>query len=64
MTIHAKLFIAGEHDAWAPPGAMGNYVARLKPPKTFHIIRGTDHFFSGNESQIEAVVADWLKEAQ
>ncbi len=56
-----KLFIAGEHDAWAPPGAMSNYVAQLKPPMTLHVIQGTDHFFAGYESQIGTLITDWLE---
>ncbi len=58
-----KLFIAGERDAWAPPCAMDKYVARLKPPKTLHVIQGTDHFFAGYESRVGTQVADWLGEA-
>jgi alpha/beta superfamily hydrolase len=56
-----KLFIAGEYDAWAPPDAMGQYVARLESSvKRFDVIRGADHFFVGYESRIGTSVADWL----
>ena len=56
-----KLFIAGEHDAWAPPGAMRAYVARLKPPKAMHVISNTDHFFVGCEYQVAALIVDFVE---
>jgi alpha/beta superfamily hydrolase len=55
-----KLFIAGEHDPWAPPGALREYVVRLSPPKTVHVISGTDHFFAGREAEVAGLIADFL----
>jgi alpha/beta superfamily hydrolase len=55
-----KLFIAGEHDPWAPPGALREYVARLNPPKTVHVIPGTDHFFAGREAEVAGLIAAFL----
>jgi hypothetical protein len=58
--LRPKLFIAGERDAWAPPAAMCEYVARLRPPKGLNVIPGADHFFAGDKGRIGALVADWL----
>jgi len=55
-----KLFIAGERDPWAPPSALHEYVARLSPPKTVHVISGTDHFFAGREGEVAGLIADFL----
>jgi alpha/beta superfamily hydrolase len=55
-----KLFIAGKHDPWAPPDALREYVARLNPPKTVHVISGTDHFFAGREAEVAGLIADFL----
>ncbi len=59
-----KLFIAGEHDPWAPPDALSEYVARLSPPKTLHIIPGTDHFFGGREAEVATLIADSLADSK
>lgn len=56
-----KLFIAGEHDSWAPAGALRAYVERLQPPKTVHVLPGTDHFFGGREFEVAETVLDWLQ---
>ena len=55
-----KLFLAGEHDPWAPADALREYVARLRPPKTLHLIPHTDHFFAGHEAEVATLVADFL----
>ena len=55
-----KLFVAGEHDPWAPATALREYVARLNLPKELHLVPGTDHFFVGREDEVAATVADFL----
>ena len=55
-----KLFIAGEHDPWAPADALREYVARLSPPKTLHIIPRTDHFFAGREAEVATLIGKWV----
>jgi alpha/beta superfamily hydrolase len=55
-----KLFLAGQHDPWAPPDALRAYVNRLRAPATLHVIPATDHFFSGHEPELAALVADFL----
>ena len=57
-----KLFIAGEHDPWAPPDGLREYVARLSPPKTLHIIPHTDHFFAGHEAEVATLIGKWVGE--
>lgn len=55
-----KLFVAGEHDPWAPAAALREYVARLSPPKTLHLIPHTDHFFARREAEVATLIADFL----
>ncbi len=55
-----KLFIAGEHDPWAPADALREYVARLSPPKTLSLIPQTDHLLAGHEAEAATLVADFL----
>lgn len=55
-----KLFIAGEHDPWAPADALREYVARLSPPKTLCLIPHVDHFFIRHEADVATLVADFL----
>jgi alpha/beta superfamily hydrolase len=55
-----KLFIVGERDPWAPPDALREYVARLSPPKTLHVIPGTNHFFAGREAEVATLIVDFL----
>ena len=57
-----KLLIGGAHDPWAPPEPLRAYVARLQPPATLRIIQGTDHFFTGHESELAGIAVDWLKD--
>ena len=59
-----KLFIVGEHDPWAPPDALREYVTRLNPPKTLYIIPGTDHFFGGREAEVATLIANFLADSQ
>lgn len=55
-----KLLIAGERDPWAPADALREYVARLSPPKTLHLIPHVDHFFIRHEADVATLVADFL----
>ena len=57
-----KLFIAGEHDPWAPPEPLRAYVARLRPPAVLQVVPDTDHFFGGRESEVAKIIADWLQD--
>ncbi len=57
-----KLFIAGERDPWAPADALREYVARLSPPRTLHIISRTDHFFVGREAEVATLIGKWMDE--
>jgi len=59
----SKLFIVGERDPWAPAEALREYVARLSPPKTLHILPHTDHFFAGCEAEVATSIGKWLNAA-
>lgn len=55
-----KLFVVGEHDAFAPPEGLQSLVNRLPDPKSLHIVPGTDHFFVGQERVVGTLVSDFL----
>jgi len=59
-----KLFVVGERDPWAPPDALREYVARLRPPKALRVIPHTDHFFVGREGEVSASIVDFLTAPQ
>ena len=51
--LRPKLFVAGEHDHYAPSDLLREYVTRLKPPKILHFIPGKTHFFSESREREE-----------
>jgi pimeloyl-ACP methyl ester carboxylesterase len=51
-----KVFVVGERDPFAPPGAVKRLVDRIPEPKTLHIVPGADHFFRGQERTVANVV--------
>lgn len=55
-----KLFVAGQYDAFAPSAALERFVEGLPPPKTLHIVPGTDHFWQGREQEGGELVAAFL----
>jgi alpha/beta superfamily hydrolase len=55
-----KLFVTGEYDQLAPPGALGKLVDRLPPPKTLHLVPGADHFWWGREQEVAELVAGFM----
>ncbi len=55
-----KLFVSGERDDFAPPEALRRFVAELRPPKSLHILTGTDHFFVGREAEVGELVAGFF----
>ena len=55
-----KLFVAAQHDRWAPVQALRRYVDRLKPPKGLHVVRDADHSFGGHVSEVADVIVRWV----
>ena len=55
-----KLFIAGEDDQWAPAEELRQYVERLEPPKTLHLVPGAGHLFAGHVYTVTKATVDWL----
>lgn len=55
-----KLFVSGEDDQFTSPGNLRELVDRIPPPKTLHILSGTDHFFVGREKDVASLVADFI----
>jgi alpha/beta superfamily hydrolase len=55
-----KLFVSGEHDQFTTPVVLRELVERIPPPKFFHLLSGTDHFFIGREAEVAGLVADFL----
>jgi alpha/beta superfamily hydrolase len=57
-----KLFVSGEHDAFAPPSVLRDLVDRIPGPKELHILKGTDHFFQGREQEVGELIASFVAE--
>lgn len=55
-----KLFIAAEHDTFAPVQSVRGLVDRIPAPKTLHVVAGTDHFFHGREAEVGELVTDFV----
>jgi uncharacterized protein len=55
-----KLFVSGEDDQFTSPGILRELVDRIPPPKTLHILSGTDHFFVGREKDVADLVAAFI----
>ncbi len=51
-----KLFISGELDAFADPGALETYTASLEPPTQVIRIAGADHFFSAHKEALQQAI--------
>jgi alpha/beta superfamily hydrolase len=58
--IRPRLFVTGEYDPFAPPQALSRFVERLPPPKTLHIVPGSDHFLQGREREVGDLVAGFV----
>lgn len=54
------LIICGEHDSFAPPDQALDLGQRLAQPVEPVIIAGTDHFFSGRESELTGILTDYI----
>ncbi len=53
----AKLFVAGDRDAYCPWSALEALVERLSGENQLTRIPGADHFFSGHEERVAEAVA-------
>ncbi len=42
-----KLFVCGDHDAYAPMGALEGMLVPVPPPRKLVWVEGADHFFAG-----------------
>jgi len=54
-----RLFVQGEHDAFADGTRIRALVATLPEPKTLVVIPGSDHFFAGHLDELQAAVDSW-----
>jgi hypothetical protein len=57
-----KFFISGDHDQFAPTHQLRKIVASMADPKELALIQGSDHFFTGQTTAMQKVLAAWLKE--
>jgi len=62
IAAHArpKLFITGDADELTPLPALHDFLAGLAEPKTLHILRAADHFFTGRTSEVGEIVGNFL----
>lgn len=57
-----KLFLSGEHDAFAPATTLHEAIAASSDPKHMVLIPGADHFFKGHLEPMQQALAGWLEE--
>lgn len=62
-----KLFISGDHDAFAPVPALQRIFADASEPKRVVLVEGADHFFAGVEGlptpklgEMSAAIRSWV----
>jgi alpha/beta superfamily hydrolase len=55
-----KLFLTGDADELTPLPALRDFVAGLAEPKTLHVLRAADHFFTGRTQEVGEIVGDFL----
>jgi hypothetical protein len=56
-----KLFVQGGEDEHGPPGELAAWVAGLPEPKALHVVPGADHFFTGRQDDLRAVLAGYFE---
>ena len=56
-----KLLISGDHDNYSPIPALQNLLGQLPDPKQLVIVKGADHFFGGQESEIAKAAVEFLR---
>lgn len=57
-----KLFLSGDHDAFAPAEQLTEVFAPAAEPKRLIFIPDADHFFTGQLEPMQRALAGWLKE--
>jgi alpha/beta superfamily hydrolase len=57
-----KLFLSGDHDAFAPAKQWADITASAAEPKRVALIAGADHFFTGQLDPMQRALAGYLKE--
>jgi alpha/beta superfamily hydrolase len=57
-----KLFVSGESDQFAPPGALEELVRELPEPARLVLIPQADHFFTGHLDAMRDVLKAWIED--
>jgi len=57
-----KLFLSGARDQFAPTAELARVAASAAEPKRLLLLRGADHFFTGQLELMQQALASWLKE--
>jgi alpha/beta superfamily hydrolase len=55
-----KLFLTGDADELTPLPTLRDFVAGLAEPKTLHVLRAADHFFTGRTPEVGEIVGQFL----
>jgi alpha/beta superfamily hydrolase len=55
-----KLFLTGDADELTPLPALRDFLAGLAEPKTLHVLRAADHFFTGRTQEVGEIVGNFL----
>jgi hypothetical protein len=57
-----KLFLSGDRDQYAPAAQLAQAVDSAIEPKRLLLVRGADHFFTGQLPAMQQALGGWLKE--
>ena len=57
-----KLFVSGESDQFASPGALEELVRKLPEPARLVLIPQADHFFTGHLDAMRDVLKAWIED--
>ena len=57
-----KLFLSGDHDAFAPAEQLAEVFASAAEPKRLIFVPGADHFFTNQLEPMQRAFVGWLKE--
>ncbi|HET7102834.1 MAG TPA: alpha/beta fold hydrolase, partial [Terracidiphilus sp.] len=57
-----KLFLSGDADQYASEADLREVLSQSAQPRKLMLVRGADHFFTGQLEEMQSALSRWLKE--